>query len=70
MTPKKILCPACGCLFGIEVNGVLNMKYRDVYRQVRGGSVEGPCRKCGEMVKYPLEMTIEKNVERDNNGVS
>lgn len=62
--PRKITCPACGTLFGIEVDGVLNMKYRDVYRQVRGGTIEGPCRKCGRIVRYPEQpMTIEKNKE-------
>jgi hypothetical protein len=41
-------------LFGYEIEpGVLSMKYRDIYRTVRGGKVEGPCRRCGAPVKWP-----------------
>lgn len=37
----------CGALFGIEQpDGTLAIKYRDLFRIVKG-SVSGPCRKCG-----------------------
>lgn len=49
----------CGALFGIEQpDGSLAIKYRDLFRIVRG-SVSGPCRKCGANVTWPTApMTI------------
>jgi hypothetical protein len=53
---NPIECPACGALFGYETApGVLSMKYRDVYRTARGGTVEGPCRRCGAVVTWPVQ---------------
>lgn len=49
-TPIK--CKSCGTLFGIEQDGSLNIKHRDLYRTIKG-SVEGPCRRCGANVKWP-----------------
>lgn len=59
---NDIKCPSCGTLFGREKRpGVLDMKYREVFRRVTGGRVEGPCRKCGEPVVWPQEpLTVEK----------
>ena len=50
MTPIK--CQACGTLFGIEHEGVLNIKHRDLFRQIIGGEVKGPCRRCGATVVW------------------
>ena len=49
-----VKCPSCGTLFGYEDKGVLNIKHRDLFRQVRG-SVKGPCRRCGAEVTWPGE---------------
>lgn len=59
---RPVECPSCGTLFGYETApGVLSMKYRDVYRTVRGGEVSGPCRRCGAMVRWPeAPLTVEK----------
>lgn len=58
---NEVRCPACGCLFGIEHNGRLNIKHRELYRTVVGGEVFGPCRRCGELVRWPAQpLTIEK----------
>ena len=59
----QVTCNNCGTLFGIETSpGVLSMKYRDVYRQVEGGRVTGPCRRCGSYVIWPKpQMTIQKD---------
>lgn len=63
MTQRKnnpIEC-SCGALFGYETApGVLSMKYRDIYRTVRGGEVEGPCRGCGAVVRWPAVKTVTK----------
>lgn len=56
-----VKCPACDCLFGYEVNGVLNIKHRDLFRAIKGGTVEGPCRRCGQVVRWPQAQTIEKS---------
>jgi hypothetical protein len=48
---KEIKC-VCGTLFGKEQDGVLAIKYRDLYRQIEG-RVEGPCRGCGNVVRWP-----------------
>ena len=59
--PKPVLCPACGCLFGYEVGDTLNIKHRDLFRSFRGGTVEGPCRRCGQQVRWPVApMTVSK----------
>lgn len=50
---RSVTCPSCDTLFGYETApGVLSMKYRDVYRTVKGGTVEGPCRRCGATVTW------------------
>lgn len=48
---KQIKCPSCQTLFGIEVDGVLNIKHRDLFRRIKG-SCEGPCRRCGAQIKW------------------
>lgn len=61
MTQNEIRCPSCGCLFGVEHDGALNIKHRELFRTVEpGGSVFGPCRRCGQMVRWPSDLTIEK----------
>ncbi len=56
-----VTCPACDCLFGYEVDGILNIKHRDLFRSIRGGTVEGPCRRCGQQVHWPVvQMLVEK----------
>ncbi len=57
MRPEPVRC-TCGTLFGyVEVlpDGTrrLAIKHRDLYRTVSGGAVEGPCRKCGSIVRWP-----------------
>lgn len=64
MSPKStpVTCPACDCLFGYEVNGTLNIKHRDLFRSIKGGVVEGPCRRCGQQVRWQAApLTIEKS---------
>ncbi len=64
MKPEPIRCD-CGALFGnVEVGSDgtrrLAIKHRDLYRIV-AGVVEGPCRKCGTMLRWPNEpLTIQK----------
>jgi hypothetical protein len=48
--PIAVRC-ACGTLFGYATGERLAIKHRDLYRIIRG-SVEGPCRKCGAIVKW------------------
>lgn len=49
-----IKCPNCGLLFGkSDGDDVLHIKHRDLYRTIRGGTVEGPCRRCGAEVRWP-----------------
>lgn len=55
----EIRCPGCGCLFGIESGGRLNIKHRELFRTVKG-EVFGPCRRCGEQVRWPSTLVIEK----------
>lgn len=43
----------------MEHNGKLNIKHRDLYREIKGGPVSGPCRRCGTMVRWP-QNEIEK----------
>jgi hypothetical protein len=50
---KEVKCQNCGTLFGKESNGVLAIKYRDLYRSAEGGKVWGPCRGCGNVVEWP-----------------
>lgn len=53
---NDIKCPDCGLLFGREPEkGVLNIKHRDLYRTIRGGTVTGRCRRCGAEVRWPEE---------------
>lgn len=48
----QVRCPSCGTLFGItDEDGRIVIKHRDLLRLIRG-SVEGPCRKCGQTVKW------------------
>jgi endogenous inhibitor of DNA gyrase (YacG/DUF329 family) len=49
MIPIK--CPSCQTLFGIEDDGVLTIKHRDLYRTI-DGKVYGPCRRCGRQVTW------------------
>lgn len=49
-----IKCPTCQTLFGYENEGVLNIKHRDLFRQITG-TVEGPCRRCGTQVKWSTQ---------------
>ncbi|HSE45299.1 MAG TPA: hypothetical protein VLA89_08205 [Gemmatimonadales bacterium] len=52
MKPEHIRC-VCGTLFGMELpDGTLAIKHRDLYRNIRGGVVEGPCRRCGAIVRW------------------
>ena len=53
---RDVKCPACGLLFGREPEPeVLNIKHRDLYRTIRGGTVTGRCRRCGAEVRWPEE---------------
>lgn len=57
---KQVKCPSCGTLFGVEQpDGSLSIKHRDLFRQVRG-SVSGPCRRCGQVVVWPENLTVAK----------
>jgi hypothetical protein len=49
---REIRCPVDNVLFGVEVNGVLSVKNRDLYRTIEGGRVSGPCRGCGNTVVW------------------
>ena len=50
---REIRCPVDNVLFGVELNGEsLSIKNRDLYRTVEGGTVTGPCRGCGNIVKW------------------
>lgn len=50
--PVAVRC-VCGTLFGYADSSQqrIAIKHRDLYRVIRG-SVEGPCRKCGNTVKW------------------
>jgi hypothetical protein len=50
--PVAVRC-TCGTLFGYaDATGErIAIKHRDLYRIIRG-SVEGPCRKCGNTVRW------------------
>jgi len=52
MKPEPVRCPSCGTLFGYTDGPTLNIKHRDLYREIKNGSVEGPCRKCGTIVRW------------------
>jgi len=41
----------CGALFGVETNGILHKKNRDMYLMI-DGKAWGPCRKCGQMIRW------------------
>lgn len=62
MSPIPIVCPSCECLFGYETQpGVLSIKHRDLFRTIRGGTVTGPCRRCGAQVAWPVvPLKVEK----------
>jgi hypothetical protein len=48
----EVRCRSCGTLFGIaDDDGRIAIKHRDLFRIIRG-SVEGPCRRCGEIVRW------------------
>ena len=49
---KEIRCPVDNVLFGREIDGVLSIKNRDLYRVFEGGTVRGPCRGCGNIVAW------------------
>lgn len=49
--PTPVRC-TCGTLFGYETGDTLAIKNRDLFRVFRGGVVSGPCRKCGQMVRW------------------
>lgn len=49
---REIRCPVDNVLFGVEVNGTLSIKNRDLYRLIENGRVSGPCRGCGNMVVW------------------
>lgn len=59
---KAVKCPSCGTLFGNENNGVLNIKHRDLFREIRG-FVQGPCRGCGTKVSWGTPPTDEATVD-------
>jgi hypothetical protein len=50
---EEIRCPNCGVLYGMYEDGVLTIKYRDLFRYVKGGTVSGPCRGCKTTVEWP-----------------
>lgn len=55
----EVRCPQCGTLFGrADHDGRIAIKHRDLYRIIRG-SVEGPCRRCGTIVKWQSSATEE-----------
>lgn len=56
MKPVEVRC-VCGTLFGFENDGKLQIKHRDLYRTIIGGTVEGYCRKCGAMVRWTAKAT-------------
>ena len=56
MRPEPVRC-ACGALFGYvetleDGSRRLAIKHRDLYRTI-DGTVEGPCRKCGALMRWP-----------------
>lgn len=51
MKPEPVRC-SCGTLFGYTDGVQIQIKHRDLYRIVTGGTVEGPCRKCGAIVRW------------------
>lgn len=57
---NEIRCPACGCLFGVEHEGRLNIKHRELFRTIENGPVYGPCRRCGTQVRWPSRYRVEK----------
>jgi len=59
MKPEPIRCELCGTLFGYANGDTLTIKHRDLYRSIQG-KVEGPCRRCGAMVRWPQKMTVAK----------
>lgn len=60
-----VKCSNCGLLFGKEQrDDVLDIKHRDLFRTIRGGTVEGPCRRCGARVSWPQEQETETTRDR------
>jgi hypothetical protein len=49
---EQIRCRNCGVLFGVVVDGVLTIKYRDLFRSING-TVWGTCRGCNRIVTWP-----------------
>jgi hypothetical protein len=54
MKDEQIRCPSCGALFGIATEGIITIKYRDLFRSI-DGSVWGPCRGCQTIVKWAAD---------------
>lgn len=64
---QPVKCSNCGALFGIQQDdGSLAIKYRDLFRQVRG-SVSGPCRKCAALVEWPTPSVQPFTIPTDTN---
>lgn len=65
-----ITCESCSTLFGrANIPGVLDIKMRDITRRVTGGTVEGPCRRCGNVVVWradPQPYLIQKGALSDS----
>jgi hypothetical protein len=64
MNAVPVKCSACEALFGYENNGVLNIKHRDLFRQIIGGTVKGPCRRCGAEVIWSARNEISDDDSR------
>lgn len=60
---QDIKCQRCGTLFGKEVQGdewsTLTIKYRDLFRSFIRGTVFGPCRGCGEIVRWESSRRVK-----------
>jgi len=54
-------CPNCGVLFGVMEDGVLTIKYRDLFRYVHEGRVSGPCRGCKSHVEWPQHIQEQRS---------
>lgn len=51
---------SCGTLFGYEQDSGerIAIKHRDLFRVIRG-EVEGPCRKCGSIVRWKPSKVVK-----------
>lgn len=57
---NEIRCDDCNTLFGRETAAddgliILQIKNRDLYRYVSGGTIWGPCRGCGKRIEWTPE---------------